>query len=530
MRKSRQHALLTLAATLLGAVAGACAGYSYGRAIALKTAREKLDRDAIQIQTAYGAYMAESHSVIRAIDASPFPACSPAELAYMRDLIFHAEYLRDAGRMREGRIECSAALGREVVPLTQFKPDIAESDGTKVYRDLPPYKSNAEIVFTTQEGDAFVVRDPRMERYMDGINKNFTYTVFNTATQTYGRLSGMPPQLPGAVTDRDASGRIGDTLYATRCAKTFPGCITAFSLASDAVTADRVPIFSFSAMAGLSAAFVGLLFAQFHRRRSSPVAQLRRAIADDKLRVLYQPIVNLPGRRIVGAEALVRWTDQEGFAVSPEIFVPLAERHGFVGDVTRLVVRHALRDFGATLRNHSYFRLNINVAAADLSDPQFLPMLAAGILKAEISPQSVAIEITESSTAKGPTAMATILSLRDTGYSVHIDDFGTGYSSLSYLQDLAVDAIKIDRTFTMAIGTGAAGVAILPRILGMADALNLEVIVEGIENERQVSYFATSGQPVLAQGWLFGRPMPAEAFHLLHAKSEASAHPGVALN
>jgi sensor c-di-GMP phosphodiesterase-like protein len=132
----------------------------------------------------------------------------------------------------------------------------------------------------------------------------------------------------------------------------------------------------------------------------------------------------------------------------------------------------------------------------------------------------VAIEITEGSTASRGVAIETIAHLRHHGHSVHIDDFGTGYSSLSYLHELSVDAIKIDQTFTRAIGTESAVVAILPQILSMAAALDLSVIVEGIETPAQASYFAEFTQPILGQGWLFGRPVPASELMRLLAQGD----------
>jgi sensor c-di-GMP phosphodiesterase-like protein len=225
----------------------------------------------------------------------------------------------------------------------------------------------------------------------------------------------------------------------------------------------------------------------------------------------------------VGAETLARWTDEEGIAVSPDVFVRLAEERGFVERITRLVVHHALQDFAATLRTNPDFHISVNVAAADLADPGFLPMLEHELALADVPARSLTIEITESSTARHDVAINTILALRQRGHSVHIDDFGTGYSSLAYLQDLAVDAIKIDRSFTRAVGTGAANAAILPQILGMAEALSLKVIVEGIEAESQAAYFAAAGQPMLAQGWLFGQPLQIEEFHRRMAENEREA-------
>jgi sensor c-di-GMP phosphodiesterase-like protein len=188
------------------------------------------------------------------------------------------------------------------------------------------------------------------------------------------------------------------------------------------------------------------------------------------------------------------------------------------------VVRHALRDFAEIIHDNPDFRLSINVAAADLSDPAFLPMLAVALKQAGVPAQNLAIEITESSTARHQMAKEAIRGLRQRGHSVHVDDFGTGYSSLSYLQDLSIDTIKIDRSFTQTIGTQAVTVGILPQILAMAAVLNLGVIVEGVETSQQASYFAGVDSTIQAQGWLFGRPVPVSEFlNLLNSDHKEQA-------
>jgi sensor c-di-GMP phosphodiesterase-like protein len=272
---------------------------------------------------------------------------------------------------------------------------------------------------------------------------------------------------------------------------------------------------AFILIGGLCGAVVGLLISVFYIRREGIEQKLRRAIAKDALRVVYQPIVDLSSRRIIGAEALARWTDEDELVVDPDVFIKIAEQRGFVGAITKLVVKHVLHDFAETLRSSPDFHISVNIAAADLSDPTFVPMLEESLAQAGVKPQGVAIEITESYTARRQVAMDAILRLRRSSLSVHIDDFGTGYSSLSYLQDLSVDAIKIDRSFTRAIGTEAVTVAILPQILAMAEALKLQVIVEGIETREQAGYFSALSQPILAQGWLFGRPVAAEELRRL---------------
>ncbi|MGB6688170.1 MAG: EAL domain-containing protein [Terracidiphilus sp.] len=267
----------------------------------------------------------------------------------------------------------------------------------------------------------------------------------------------------------------------------------------------------------LAGCALGLIWTVLHRRNFSMEQQLRRAIAKGRLQVVYQPIVNLCSEQIIGAEALARWTDDEGHAVSPEVFIHIAEERGFVNEIMRLVMERSLNDFREIFSLRPEFRLSVNVAAADLSDPKLLPFLDSALERSGVPRKNLAIEITETTAARGEAAIETIRRLRRAGHQVHIDDFGTGYSSLSYLSDLSVDAIKIDRAFTQAIGTDSATLAILPQILAMAKALELQVIVEGIENVRQAVYFSNCERAVYGQGWLYGRPVPLPEFRLMLA-------------
>src|ERR1039458_4205811 len=159
------------------------------------------------------------------------------------------------------------------------------------------------------------------------------------------------------------------------------------------------------------------------------------------------------------------------------IFIKIAEEHGFVGEVTKKILRRSLLAFAETLRSHTDFRLSVNVSGADLVDPGFLPMLDETLMRAKVDAKSLVIEITERSTSENAVAMETIRELRRREHRVHIDDFGTGYSNLDKLLYLFADTIKIDKAFTGVIGTESVAVAILPQILAMAKSLNLEVIV-----------------------------------------------------
>ncbi|MGA2205744.1 MAG: EAL domain-containing protein [Terracidiphilus sp.] len=509
----RTRYTIVLVVTIFMAICGTCAGYYLARYITVWVTVNRLDNYASQLVANGEDWAAEVRTALAAVDASPSGSCSDAEVKYLRALIFESEFLKDAGQMnRNGQIECSAAMGHVTRLNDQAEPDFTQQDGTLIYKSLKLYRDSTFPAIALQRGNSFVVFTPIVRMYIQPPPMHFTQTVTDAPTQTHGSLLGEP--LPSGLPILNAEGTLWqeDNLYATRCSIRYFNCVTAYTTIPAIVAANRTRFNGCIALCGLLGAFIGFLSSLLYRRNKSMAQQLRRAIRHDRLKVVYQPIVDLGDGRIVGAEALVRWTDEEGMAVGPDIFVRIAERQGFVKEITRAVLRRVLRDLGHVLRSHPDFRVSINVTSDDLADPGFLDLLATSLTEAGLLPQSLTIEITEGSTVRRDAAIQTIHTLRLRGHSVHIDDFGTGYSSLSYLQDLAIDAIKIDRAFTQSIGTGSVTMAILPQILAMAEAIDLHVIVEGVETSEQAEYFTMARRPIFAQGWLFGRPMPAQEF------------------
>jgi sensor c-di-GMP phosphodiesterase-like protein len=529
MNTSRKRVRVTLAATIMATVFGLCAGLLLGCGLALRQAMHRLQQDAERLIAEEDATLKETFATMKKMTSSPYPYCSEAEIDYFRKLLFQTDFLRDGGRMRNGKIDCSTTLGPADLPSATMKLAYSMPGGSNVYEATGPLQVRDQPTLSLQFKDLYVVINSGAGRRVDLTTLPFIMTLKPASNGKPSRLLSTEPQPADAVFTKEGLTRKGDTLYFTRCIADNLSCTTTHLSIEDALRGEHSVLRYCMLLGGLFGALFGFLVSLVYRRSRNMAQQLRRAILKDKLRMVYQPIVDLASKRIVGAEALVRWTDEEGFAVSPEIFVRVAEESGFVGALTRLVVRHALRDFGALLRDHPDFRLSVNVAAADLSDPAFLPMLEEALILSGIAAPSLAIEITERSTARHEVAIETIRRLQQMGHSVHIDDFGTGYSSLSYLQDLAISAIKIDKSFTRSVGTQAVTVAILPQILAIADALKLQVIVEGIETAPQADYFSLQAQPVLAQGWFFGYPVPAERFQRLLAEDElkAQAEPAV---
>ncbi|HTM15541.1 MAG TPA: EAL domain-containing protein [Terracidiphilus sp.] len=521
MRNLFQRVIVAIVSTIVLATAGALGGYLLGHAYALRQAESRLDQYANRILLATIASTSESRAMLETMNGSPYAFCSDAEIEYFRQLIFQSQFLKAAGRMRNGRIECSTTAGRNPLAVTQYSPVLARQDGTSIYKNLPPFRVDDQNVMAVQLGDSFIVYNPYNFASLAAPPMHFTATAVDLPKHQMREIIGESPKVPDSILTHDDKVKVGNTLFATRCSKQSDGCLTAYISMADALAMNRGYSLVFIALGSVFGALSGLLFPMLYRRNKSVEQQLIRAIRADSLNVVYQPIVELSTGHIVEAEALVRWTDEYKNTVSPDVFVKIAEEKGFVSEITKLVLRHALRDFGATLRARPTFRININIAASDLADSNFIPMLDKQLDDAEVSPRNLGVEITESYTARQQIARNTILRLRQRGHYVAIDDFGTGYSSLAYLHDLSVDAIKIDKAFTKAIGTDAVTVSILPQILTMAETLGLRVVVEGIETKVQADYFAASEQDIHAQGWLFGRPVPARIFLQMLDEEEA---------
>jgi sensor c-di-GMP phosphodiesterase-like protein len=521
----KKRILVTSMATLIVVAAGTMAGYLASRDLTLWLTESKLRQYATQTLTEADSASLESRAMLAAMRTSPFPFCSDEEIASFRNLIFLSEYLKEAGRVRDGQIQCSAMLGRLSAPIALPQPDLVQSDGTRVYTKLSQFSVGDLRVISVQLNDSYIVFSPYIETHR--VPEPIHSTI--VAIDASDRGNGAQSQAKGQVLSGDGQPRLDGSVNATVCSDRSSNCVTDTISIPDALQAGGLVQAGCMAAGGLAGLCIGLILALLQHGNQSIRKQLYRGIRSGRVQVVYQAIMDTVSGRVYGAEALARWTDEDGNVVEPEVFVQVAEECGFVGDLTKLVVRQVLRDFAKKLRSHPDFRISVNVAASDLTDPHFLPMLDAAMKRAAVPAKSLAIEITEGPSTRNEVVMETIRQLRLRGHSVMLDDFGTGYSSLSYLSANSVDAIKIDKPFTQAIGTSASNATILPQILSMAEALNLQVIVEGIETAQQESYFAEAGWPILAQGWFFGLPVPVDVFQDWLAEEEKKAQSAPAI-
>ncbi len=236
---------------------------------------------------------------------------------------------------------------------------------------------------------------------------------------------------------------------------------------------------------------------------------LRRAVASGRMTVEYQPIVDLGDGRVVGTEALARWTDRHGRQVPPCEFIPVAERTGVIVALGRRVLGLAVRQAVEwTTPAEAPPMVTVNVSAAQLSDPGFLTDVADLLASASLRPQQLCLEITETAIIADPdAALVAVTGAHRMGVIIALDDFGTGQSSLAYLAVFPVDILKIDKSFVDEVDTDAKVRALVLAIIEMARALGAVTIGEGIERPAQLAALRSLGCR-LGQGYLLGRPVP----------------------
>ena len=253
--------------------------------------------------------------------------------------------------------------------------------------------------------------------------------------------------------------------------------------------------------------------------RDDTEAALRNAIANNELRLHYQPELDLDSGRIVGFEALVRWEGPDGTLIPPSEFIPLAEETGLIVELGRWVIAEACRRDWRVHRIPEPIRIWVNLSARQLGDPDLVTFVERAVEDAGITTDEICMEITESALmGDADSATQQLDRLRRLGISLGIDDFGTGWSQFEYLNRLPLDVLKIDRYFVDGLGKDENAAVIVNAIIELAHALGLIVIAEGVETAEQLAVLEELDCDQ-ALGFYFSEPREAVAFDQTLARS-----------
>jgi diguanylate cyclase (GGDEF)-like protein/PAS domain S-box-containing protein len=239
--------------------------------------------------------------------------------------------------------------------------------------------------------------------------------------------------------------------------------------------------------------------------------QLHNALHRNEFHLLYQPVIDLETRQIVGAEALLRWNSQQLGMVTPDEFIPVAEHTGMIVEIGRFVLKEALRQSGRWINEiDPEFKIAINLSPRQFRDPELIEFIDRILHKYNIDGDNLELEITEGVLmAQHADIENTIARLNERDINISMDDFGTGYSSLSYLRSYPFNILKIDRSFINDISVDPADLELVNAAIDMAHGLGLKVIAEGVETEEQITLL-NNKRCDMAQGYFFSKPVSAD--------------------
>lgn len=246
--------------------------------------------------------------------------------------------------------------------------------------------------------------------------------------------------------------------------------------------------------------------------------ELKQALTRNEFEIHYQPRVELQSRKIIGAEALIRWKNKNYNNLSPAVFIPILETTGQIHEVDLWVMNTACQQLQQWLLIDNNFKISVNLSARQFESGKLPENLRQILQNTQVPAHNLEIEITEGVLiSKTKEAEQTLQVLKEIGVSISLDDFGSGYSSLSYLKQFPIDRLKIDRSFVMDLHQNKDSTAIVEAIISLANTLKLSVTAEGIETEEQAA-FLTALYCNEGQGYYFGRPMNVKQFEGLLCK------------
>lgn len=456
------------------------------------------------------AALVDARDMLERFNALEAERCSAAHLAAMQEATIARPYIRAVGYWQAAQRLCGVGFisGNELTPP---RADRIYDSGVIAWWPSPQTELGGLELFLMRYGAHDVAIDPRLllnTGVVRGRKAGLWVEGLRLAAHPWNVELPAPEEIPPGITIDHENARI----------------ISHFSLGTvlpiDIVAVEPLSDFWHRYLPSASAAamIVLLLIAiwlyavyRYTRRQLSLGAELRLAIRDGRLRVLYQPVIDLATGNCVGAEALVRWRREGGHLVSPDVFIPVAEKAGLIQDVTRAVLRNILDDLSQLLRDEPELKINLNLAREDLEQPDLIETLAAALVEAQVPASALKLEITERALINSDVARQQIRDLRNRGHQVAIDDFGTGYSSLSYLESFEIDTLKIDKSFVDAIEKEAVTSNVIAHVIEMAHSLKLDTVAEGIEQEHQAEWLRQQGV-THGQGFLYSKPLTARRF------------------
>lgn len=442
-----------------------------------------------------------------------YPSCSEADLNALRTLLWNYQLIKDVGRTSARGILCTALWGRLPIaqPLTATESFVG-GNGARWLLNLP--LTDSINVSAWWRNDLLVIFSPFIFTRFEKDAATAHYSAVITNSQHNHRWFTLGPTQV-LLTEADATTHYA-WYFITReqCNRQYDLCVIAGTHPYGLLQARWYTLALLTAL-GLGLGILICTSLVFYRRKKTSLpTRLENALKNGEMRVVYQPIYEIETGRMKGMEALLRWHDNNGDAISPDLFIPLAEKEGLMAKITEFVTTQAVGEM-AELLNRYDLTLSINISLADLFSHHYLDFLTKLTQKIGLPPSRIMLEITERENATLAHMEAAILLFKRHGFLIALDDFGTGYSTISWLSRLPIDEVKVDKSITDAIGTPSLNKTLLVNLILMLKAMPQQIVFEGLEQRLQVDYLQDNFPGCYGQGWWFSRPVDSQALRLL---------------
>jgi sensor c-di-GMP phosphodiesterase-like protein len=458
----------------------------------------------------------ETRHALHVLNMTQLTPCSDEHLALMRQLTVSSAAVEEIGYYDKAYLRCSS-WGHADAAVQRIAPDYVRHDGIGVARTVYPAVARGEAMIMFQLGSYSVLMN--IKRFVDlVVDDNVQLVLADEGGKSISEVRSPDPLLVARLIATPQDGMDHNAIYAVAHADQWVAMAIASRSRLIASWYDQL-LFYLPIAALIDIALIVLVL-RFSRRRLSPLAELEIGIRKREFIVHYQPIIDLQSGACIGAEALVRWRRNDGTLVRPDLFIPLAEEHGLITQITDQVIATVVRDLQQYLIADRALHVAINLSAADIKDGHVAPVLQQHLDNTYIYPEQIWLEVTERGFMDIASARMTIAHARASGYFTALDDFGTGYSSLQYLQGLPMDALKIDKSFVDTIGTSSASSSVIGHIIEMAKTLKMLIVAEGVEKQIQVDYLRAQGVHFV-QGWFFSKPLTCVEFVGFYHKNQA---------
>ncbi|MFZ3387407.1 EAL domain-containing protein [Buttiauxella gaviniae] len=444
--------------------------------------------------------------------------CSPAHAEAMHRVALEYRYVQEVMFQEDEHILCTS-LESITHSATLGKPDRQGIHGFNAWYTTPPIPDFQRKMVYIGKKPHLALIDPMS--FIDVLPfGNYTLNIAMIGLHNNQLIASNSRYIPETWHEALEQGtdefQNNDNFYVIRRDNNLGLAMIAWASMEPLTTAWYQQLFIWLPVGLIISLAAGGLLIRILRRLLSPRNRLMDAIKNNEFSVVYQPIVHLQSGEIVGAEALIRWQQQDGSMLNPDVFIPLAEQTGLVTQLTEQVVKRIFLELGDWLSKHPHHHISVNMGVQDARSLHILDITRPYLARYSVNPKQIAFEITERGFSDPIITAPIIAQYRKAGHAIYIDDFGTGYSSLSYLQDLDVDILKIDKSFVDALEYKN----VTPHIIEMAKALGILMVAEGIETPSQAAWLRKQGVQY-GQGWFFSKALPKNEFIEWVASSSA---------